>query len=887
MAQIDASLTTGLRGLDRMIKGLIPGDNLVWRVDGHEDYAPFVLPYCRAAQRVGQPLIYFRFAEEHPPLVPDDAGAEVHRLDPRAGFESFVTRIHEVIEHTGRGGYYVFDCLSGLAEAWYSDQMLGNWFMLTCPYLYDVEAIAYFALRRNTHSPQATGAITETAQILVDIYRHGGRLYLHPWKVQARHSPTMHMLHVWREDEGDEAFRPVTESSTISEVRTTVPWARLQSVTHQIGLWDRSFSQAQELLRLQQAGEDVADEVGVCRNRLLQMAVSRDEPVLRLARKYLTLADVVEIGKRMVGTGLIGGKSVGMLLARAILRDAGAEWDGLLEPHDSFYIGSDVFYSYIVRNGIWWLRERQRGPDKLLQGAERARQRMLIGSFPEEISMQFEDLLDYFGQSPIIVRSSSLLEDNFGNAFAGKYESVFCANQGSRHQRLEDFLAAVRTIYASTMSEKALLYRRQRGLLDRDEQMALLVQRVSGRMYGNLFFPQIAGVGFSFNPYVWSGEIDPDAGMMRLVFGMGTRAVDRSDDDYTRVVSLNVPERRPEVDFDEVKQYSQRKVDVLDMTANQLVSQRFRDVISQVSSSELPMGLLASRDAAVEARAARANLADVFPYVLTFDGLFKDTSFVEDVRRMLRVLQEAYDWPVDVEFAANFFEASHRINLLQCRPLQVKGGGAIVEPPADLPPERVILRARDAVIGEAQIRQVDRVIYVVPEAYSRLPVRDRYAVARLIGNICHAGRGPRRPSVLLIGPGRWGTTTPSLGVPVKFADIDTVSFICEVVAMREDVTPDVSLGTHFFSEMIETGILYFALFPGRPEARLNAEFLMGRPNDLPRLLPDAPNVGEVVRVIDVAAPGDGLHLILNANPLKQRVVCYLAETPLRPPADEP
>jgi len=494
MPQVDASLTTGLKGIDQMLRGLVPGDNVVWQMDDVDDYRRFVQPFCQAAAKVGQPLVYFRFAS-HAPLVGDDANARVCRLDPAAGFEGFVASIHQTIESTGRGGYYVFDCLSELAEAWHSDQMLGNFFLLTCPYLFDVEALAYFALRRAAHSHQATAAIADTTQILLDIYHHDDTVYVHPWKVQWRHSPTMNMLHRW---DGDE-FRPVTESATISEVRHTVPW--LQSVTHQIGLWNLTFTRAVDLAaspRDSDAWRAMAEE---CRLRLLRMVVSREERMLELAEKYLTLDDVLEIGKRMIGTGLIGGKSVGMLLSRAILRQADRRWNELLEPHDSFFVGSDAFYTYIVRNGIWGLR--QRGADcggDYLAGAERARQRMLIGSFPEPISKQFEDMLDYFGQSPIIVRSSSLLEDNFGNAFAGKYESIFCANQGSRYQRLEDFLAAVRTIYASTMSAKALTYRAQRGLLDRDEQMALLVQRVSGRTYGDLFFPQIAGVAFSFNP---------------------------------------------------------------------------------------------------------------------------------------------------------------------------------------------------------------------------------------------------------------------------------------------------------------------------------------------------------------------------------------------------
>ena len=148
-----------------------------------------------------------------------------------------------------------------------------------------------------------------------------------------------------------------------------------------------------------------------------------------------------------------------------------------------------MFYSYLVENGCWWLRQKQRDPATFLDGVEEARRRILTGSFPEYIEKEFAEMLEYFGQSPIIVRSSSLLEDNYGNAFAGKYESIFCANQGPHQKRLADFLAAVRAIYASTMSENALRYRAQRGLLDRDEQMSLLVQRVSGAPLGQLVLP--------------------------------------------------------------------------------------------------------------------------------------------------------------------------------------------------------------------------------------------------------------------------------------------------------------------------------------------------------------------------------------------------------------
>ncbi len=865
MTQIDARLTTGLPGADQMLKGLIRGDNIVWQVDNVEDYRPFVDPYCRAAAKIGEPLVYIRFAA-HPPLVEDGPDVRICRLDPHAGFESFVTSIHRIIESTGRGGYYVFDCLSELAEAWRSDQMLGNFFMLTCPYLYDVEAIAYFAVERNVHSYHATRAIAETTQIFLDVFRHDTHVYVHPWKVQSRHSPTMHMLHAWEQAE----FSPVMDSATITEVRHTVPW--LESDSNLAGLWQRTFSRAQDLAPTWPREGRPSPQARRCFERMIRLCISRDEPVLELVRKYFTLQDVVDIGKRMVGTGLVGGKSVGMLLSRAILTRTDPTYRRLLEPHDSFFIGSDVFYTYLVRNGIWSLRQHVQDPQRYLEGAERARQRILIGSFPDSVNDQFADMLDYFGQSPIIVRSSSLLEDNFGNAFAGKYESVFCANQGSRHQRLEDFLAAVRTIYASTMSEKALTYRAQRGLLEHDEQMALLVQRVSGKMHHDLFYPLLAGVGFSLNPYVWSEEIDPDAGMARIVFGMGTRAVDRADDDYTRIVALNDPTRRPEDSFDKVKQYSQRKVDVLDLMANQLVSMRFRDVCDH--SHDLPLDML-STDATPTSPARGPKVSGAFPHVLTFDNLLTRTDFVPYLRDMLQTLQKAYDYPVDVEFTANQVDDGFRINVVQCRPLQVKGGGNIVPVPEDLGPGRVLLDAHEAVIGQGQDAHIDRIVYVVPSVYGKMPIADRFAVARLVGQICHLEKR-EDVTILLIGPGRWGTTSPSLGVPVRFPEIDRVSAVCELVTMSENVAPDVSLGTHFFNDLIEWDILYFALFPGRSGNVINMPALEAAPSRLDELIVEPGRAGEAVRVIDAAHAWPNRPVSLNANPIQQRAVCYLA-----------
>jgi hypothetical protein len=857
-------MTTGVRGLDDLLKGVLPGDNIVWQVAAIEDYLAFATPYCKAARNSGRRLVYFRFAK-HQPLLPDDFGAEIHHLKPEDGFESFIADIHRVIKEAGRGTFYVFDCLSDLAVDWYSDQMLGNFFMLTCPYLYDLETVTYFGLLRNCHSSHATGAISDTTQLLLDVYRHEGTLFVRPLKVQHRYSPTMDMLHVWTE----EKFKPVTSSAAVSEILTSGRWGGGLDSEIGTGSWERAFIQAEELLESIRSGDAQPDAVAPLQDRLLRMLLSREEGMLELVKRYLTLEDVLRIRRRMIGTGLIGGKTLGMLLARAILARHSELSAEVFEPHDSFFIGSDVFYTYLVRNGVWWVRQNQRNPETFLDGADQARQNILTGRLPDYVVKQIENMLDYFGQSPIIVRSSSLLEDNFGNSFAGKYESVFCANQGSREKRLDDFLAAVRAIYASTMSEKGLRYRAQRRLLDRDEQMALLVMRVSGEMHGRDFFPDMAGVGFSFNPYAWSEYIDPKAGVVRLVFGLGTRAVDRSDDDYTRIVALNAPNRRPEANFDEVREHAQQRVDYLDLEANQLVSGYFTDLVT--AHRGLPLEMVASRDAPGVGR-RRSPAA----WVLTFDRVLTETKFVKDMREILATLQSAYARPVDIEFTANFFgSGEYKINLLQCRTLQVKGTEAAALPSVKIEEDARIIEARGAVIGQSRLIDVDLFIYVVPEVYGHLPIQQRHEVARLLGDINQATAERGVGNIMLLGPGRWGTSSPSLGIPVSFVDINRVSVLCEIVAMREDLVPDVSLGTHFLSELVEMDMLYLALFPRQGENYLRTEFFEKSPSLLVELVPSAEKWQDAVKVIDPRnSTALGAPARLSADAIEQKVICY-------------
>jgi pyruvate,water dikinase len=375
---------------------------------------------------------------------------------------------------------------------------------------------------------------------------------------------------------------------------------------------------------------------------------------------------------------------------------------------------------------------------------------------------------------------------------------------------------------------------------------------------------------------VWNENIDPQAGVLRLVFGLGTRAVERSDDDYTRVVALNAPLRRPEANFDEVTEYAQHRVDVIDIEANRFESLHSEAVFN--ASPGLPVEMFATRQRASGGDAPDRRGALALPWVLTFQRLLSETSFVQDMRDMLRVLHRAYDYPVDIEYTANFLaDGSCRINLVQCRPLQVREGGGIVPPPPGLQPADVVFEAIGTIVGQSSFATVDRLIYVAPAAYAELPLRDRFAIARLIGHLTHLDEDRTRPKTLmLLGPGRWGTSTPSLGVPVSFAEINTVSVLCEIVSAGTNVVPDVSLGTHFFNDLVEANMLYIAVYPGRNGNSLNEVFFQRQKNRLGDLVPDEAVWADVVRVIDVPATPEGRTVYINVNCLTQKAVCYLA-----------
>ena len=840
MAAFDRVLS-GIPALDQILDNIRMGDNVVWRVSDLEEFRRFADPFVEQAKKDGRNIIYFRFAS-HPELVPECPEVKRICVPLSHRFETFTVEIHKAIEREGRDAFYVFDCLSELQTAWATDLMMGNFFRVTCPFLFILDTVAFFPIIRGRHSFTAITKIMNTTQLFLDVYSDTGRetVYIRPQKVWNRSSDTMFLPHLYKPAEG--TIRPIQDGVQTSRFYQVMNSFQRTLEEQYVDSWDRFFTQVKVL---HENRIPVEEQCG----RMCNIMMTRDERLRVLVKKHFKPEDYFRVRDHMVGTGMVGGKTCGMLLARAIIRNLAPDIDSVLEPHDSFYVGSDVFYTYIVDNDFWDIRVRQRTEEGYFTLADELTERLKNGRFSREIQEQFTHILEYYGQDPYIVRSSSILEDGFDNAFAGKYESVFCANRGTPEERLEEFENAVRTVYASSAGLSALDYRKRRGLDKRDEQMALLVMRVSGSAYGSYYMPCAAGVGYSFSPYKFLNDIDSSAGMLRLVAGLGTSAVDRTEGSYPRLVSLDKPEATNFTTVAEKHQFSQRKAEVVDLKTRSL-NRVLLDDLEPVLPAYVKNQVL-EHDTEAEASLHERGIWRNICFISCL-GLVRNREMMEKMQRMMHLIQKEYGEPVDIEFTINVSESrEYMINLLQCRPLQVfkDGGGVIV--PEHVPAEDILLETRHASMGLSRQVKLDLVTYVDPVKYYQLPYNEKTAIAALIGRINWKYRDTGKHMMLLV-PGRIGTSSPELGVPTAFSDISGFDAVCEIAESRAGYNPELSYGSHIFQDLVEAQILYTAVFPGERTIHFRPELLRQVPNLIGEI-PGGEEKQDVVCLADVSA----------------------------------
>ncbi|MHC4645117.1 MAG: PEP/pyruvate-binding domain-containing protein [Planctomycetota bacterium] len=242
------------------------------------------------------------------------------------------------------------------------------------------------------------------------------------------------------------------------------------------------------------------------------------------------------------------------------------------------------------------------------------------------------------------------------------------------------------------------------------------------------------------------------------------------------------------------------------------------------------------------------------------------------MQRILKTLEKKYQYPVDIEFTVNFTEDEQPlINLLQCRPLQTKGLPAEVEMPSDIEPDKILFQCQGHFMGGSVYQHIKRIIYVQPEEYITLPISQKYDIARLVGVLNRQVQTREQLPTLLLGPGRWGTTTPSLGVPVSFSEINNIAVLGEIAYEGGNLMPELSFGTHFFQDLVESDIFYVAIFPRHHNCLFNNTWFENMPNLIADVLPDKAGYRQIVKVLDL----DEGQLQLVAEVVSQKAVCFL------------
>jgi len=617
---------------------------------------------------------------------------------------------------------------------------------------------------------------------------------------------------------------------------------------------------------------------------LIRTLISDQLAYVNIAKEWFTISDLARIRQRKIGHGKIGGKSAGMLLAARIILEAGdEELQACLRIPESYFIGADLLYDYMAINGLMhWGDQKYKSEKLIYQDYPQIQEDFLNGEFPDDILESLRGLLEEVGNQPLIVRSSSLLEDNFGTSFAGKYESHFCPNQGTTEENLQALTSSIKRIYASSLNPDALLYRRAKGLSDYDERMAILIQVVQGERYGRYYLPHAAGVAFSRNLYRWSQQIRREDGFLRLVWGLGTRAVDRVGNDYARLVALSHPLLHPENNPREIRRYAQKYVDVIDLEENAFKTLPVQEVLQPRYP---PLRYLAQVDQGDYLTPLRATLlgGSVDNLVLTFDELFRRTPLAERMRTMLALLEKHYRGPVDTEFTIEIqnpqsLEPEVYITLLQCRPQsQLKESEARL-PQNLLEEDIVFLTPRMA--PEGRVRNIRYVAFVTPEGYFSLPTASaRSDLVRAIGQLNLALADE---NFILVGPGRWGTSNPDLGIHVGFGDIYNTCALVELSGRGIGPAPEASFGTHFFQDLLEANIYPLAIYLEDEGAIFRKDFFYQTPNRLRHVLPEGSGLAESVnggreclRLISVADFRPGHHLDLVMDDEEGKTVAFL------------
>ncbi|BCL59912.1 phosphoenolpyruvate synthase [Desulfomarina profundi] len=500
-----------------------------------------------------------------------------------------------------------------------------------------------------------------------------------------------------------------------------------------------------------------------------------------------------------IGDGSMGGKGRGLAFMWACLQGASRENSVLSEYTVTIpktcVITADGFDAFVAENNLAWHEDMT---------DEQIADIFLDASLPAWLRQELRAFLKSCDR-PLSVRSSSLLEDAQFRPYAGLYSTYFLTNNHADFsERLAQLESAIKLVYASTWFEGPRSFSRTSSQ-SVDDSMAVIVQQLAGEQYGNFWYPAVSGVAQSHNFYPVM-DMKADEGIAHIALGVGKTVVEGEK-------SLWFSPAHPKklVQFSSVEnmlEYSQRQFYALDMNTGDCLHREKSNLVLrtvQGAEKELPVIMLSSTYIANEHRVRDANMPGL--KIMTFAQLLKYSKYPlpEILTELLRIGKDGMGCDVEIEFAVNIHKEIEKSDFyfLQIRPM-VTGGEMVDVQICDHEIENAFAYSTQS-LGHGSFEDIADILFVDPESFDGAKTG---VMATQIGEINRSLQREKRP-YLLIGPGRWGSSDPWLGIPVQWSDISRVAAIIEV--RNGTIRADPSQGSHFFQNITSLGIPYLTL----------------------------------------------------------------------------
>lgn len=509
-----------------------------------------------------------------------------------------------------------------------------------------------------------------------------------------------------------------------------------------------------------------------------------------------------------VGDGSLGGKARGLAFLNHLIQKYSLtdKYEGLrISIPRTIVLTTDWFDKFILGNGLQYVIDSELSDDEILS-------EFVASTLPEELAQNLKAFLATV-DGPLAVRSSSKLEDSNYQPFAGVYATYMCPPVENKDRMLRELGKAVKSVYASTYFRGSRNYIQASGNLLGEEKMAVIVQTICGTAHGNDFYPIMSGVGRSLNSYPIGAEKASD-GVLNVAFGLGRTVVDGGRS--LRVDPLH-PKKILQLSNPRLSQRdTQNEMFVLDMSPaafkisrNDGVNLRRIPVAEALDSYDHPELVASTYDALDDRMVPGIGIRGA--RVISFDGIFQydRLPLAKALSEVMSICRNELMSEVEIEFALDPDPSSAGreadLKLLQVRPVS-SGTGSQTSSIEDAESSiaNKLIRS-DSALGNGYFTESSRIVVIMPESFDKMKTA---LMAEEVSAI-NSGMIADGLTYFLVGPGRWGSSIPTLGVPVAWTDISAARMVVEYGIDGFRIDP--SQGTHFFQNITSLGVGYLSV----------------------------------------------------------------------------